>query len=108
MLDQLGRIDRERHTAESNGSTDTREVPHPEDLPSGRRAMVLFLGLFLSLISVSAALLGAAAVGAIASGSFARLLLFLGLFLLWTAFVGGIGLFVTWYHEGTLRQRLPV
>jgi hypothetical protein len=94
--------------AGASRSTDTREVAHPEDLPSGRRAALLFLGLSLPLISGSAALLGSNAVEAIASGSFARLLLFLGLYLIWIALVGGVGILVTWYYEGTLRQRLPL
>ena len=119
VLDQLVRADPEQDTtgtsedpgedtAGAGGSTDTREVPHPEDLPSGRRAAVLFLGLFMPLLSVSAVLLGTRTVRAIASGSLARLLLFLGGFLLVAVLVGGVGMLVTWYDEGTLRQRLPV
>jgi hypothetical protein len=108
VLGHLARARSGQDAAEASGVTDTREVTHPDDLPSGRRAVLLFLGLFLPLVSVPAALLGANAVGAIASVSLVRLPLFLGLFLLWVALVGGLGLLVTWYHEGTLRQRLPV
>jgi len=108
VLDQLARARSGQNAAEASGLTDTREVMHPDDLPSGRRAALLFLGLFLSLVSVPAALLGANAVGAIASGSLVRLPLFLGLFLIWVLLVGGVGIAVTWYEEGTLQQRLPV
>ena len=93
-------------TTRGDGSTNTREVTHPGDLPSGRRAALLFLGLFLPLISVPAALLGADVIEATVSGSLMRIPLFLGLFSLWAALAGGVGLLVTWYHEGTLRQRL--
>lgn len=104
VLDELAALaGTENPTGGNRTPTQTTEVPRAEDLPSGTVSAVLFLGVFLPLVFVPTALLGTDIVEIVDQP-----VLSIGFLAVWFALIGSAGMLVTWYYEGTLRQRLPV